>query len=255
MAQIFEALKNLQGTVDETRPQQVVDAQRAAGGGARRVARGVGEELPELGVLEYAAVAVVGDSYLVCLFDVGGTRVVAADPGRQSRPCVGSDRQRGPVQGPERLVFPVHVPAPVRAEEGVGYSELEHGELGARLQVEGFPDVHLEARIVPRDALPGVHVYGAAHLSFTTAPEASTRRLVGGRAVAYLPHPLRVGPPGVHDPLRARAAVDVVALTVAQWTAPEELADRLGQEVPHFRSQSVPPSACRTSRRGASGSG
>ena len=135
--------EDLQRAVEKGGAKQVVDAQWAAGGGARRVARGVGEELPELGILEYAAVAVVGDSYLVCLFDVGGTRVVAADPGRQSSPCVGSDRQRGPVQGPERLVFPVHVPAPVRAEEGVGYSELEHGELGARLQVDGFPEMSI----------------------------------------------------------------------------------------------------------------
>ena len=85
--------EDLQRAVEKGGAKQVVDAQWAAGGGARRVARGVGEELPELDILEYAAVAVVGDSYLVCLFDVGGTRVVAADPGRQSSPCVGSVAQ------------------------------------------------------------------------------------------------------------------------------------------------------------------
>ena len=40
--------------------------------------------------------------------------------------------------------------------------------------------------------------------------------------------------------------MDVVALTVADRAAPEELARHLAQQVPHFRSRSVPPSACRT---------
>ena len=52
---------DLQGTVDETWPQKVVDGERPAGRGARRVAPGAGELAPELGVVQHAAVPVVGD--------------------------------------------------------------------------------------------------------------------------------------------------------------------------------------------------
>ena len=150
--------KDLQGAVDEGGPEQMADAQGAAGRGARRVAPGAREEASDLVVVEDAAVAVVGDSYLVSRFHIGGRGVVAADPGGQPRPRVGSDRQHRPVEGLQGLVDPVEVLAPVRAEEGVGHTKLEDGELGARLEVEGFPDVKLEGGVVSGDSLAAVHV-------------------------------------------------------------------------------------------------
>ena len=80
--------KDLQGAVDEGGPEQMADAQGAAGRGARRVAPGAREEASDLVVVvvEDAAVAVVGDSYLVGRFHIGGRGVVAADPGGQPRP-------------------------------------------------------------------------------------------------------------------------------------------------------------------------
>ena len=108
--------KDLQGAVDEGGPEQMADAQGAAGRGARRVAPGAREEASDLVVVEDAAVAV----YLVGRFHIGGRGVVAADPGGQPRPRVGSDRQHRPVEGLQGLVDPVEVLAPVRAEEGVG---------------------------------------------------------------------------------------------------------------------------------------
>ena len=163
-------------------------------------------------------------------------------------------RQHRPVEGLQGLVDPVEVLAPVRAEEGVGHTKLEDGELGARLEVEGFPDVKLEGGVVSGDSLAAVHVDSGAH-PFLTSPEATPRRLLGACAVADLPDPLRAGPPGLHDCLAAGAAVDVVTLTVADRAAPQDLAHHLAQDRPHFQSQSVPPSACRTFWSGASGSG
>ena len=245
--------KDLQGAVDEGGAQQVVDAQGAAGRGARRVAPGAREEASDLIVVQDAAIAVVGDSDFVGRLHVGGRGVVAADPRGQPRPRVGSDGQHRPVEGLQGLIDPIEVLASVRAEEGVGHTELEDGELGARLEVKGLADVELEGGVVPRDALSAIDIDRSRH-PFPFAPETPPRRLVGG--LADLPHPLRVGQPAwVHDPLRARTAVDVVALTVADRAAAQELAHHLAQQVPHFRSRSVPPSACRTSRRGASGSG
>ena len=245
--------KDLQGAVDEGGPE-MADAQGAAGRGARRVAPGAREEASDLVVVEDAAVAVVGDSYLVGRFHIAGRGVVAADPGGQPRPRVGSDRQHRPVEGLQGLVDPVEVLAPVRAEEGVGHTKLEDGELGARLEVEGFPDVKLEGGVVSGDSLAAVHIDSGAH-PFLTSPEATPRRLLGACAVADLPDPLRAGPPGLHDCLAAGAAVDVVTLTVADRAALQDLAHHLAQDRPHFQSQSVPPSACRTFRPGASGSG
>ena len=51
----------------------------------------------------------LGDSYLVGRFHIGGRGVVAADPGGQPRPRVGSDRQHRPVEGLQGLVDPVEV--------------------------------------------------------------------------------------------------------------------------------------------------
>ena len=48
----------------------MADAQGAAGRGARRVAPGAREEASDLVVVEDAAVAVVGDSYLVGRLDL-----------------------------------------------------------------------------------------------------------------------------------------------------------------------------------------
>ena len=210
--------KDLQGAVDEGGPEQMADAQGAAGRGAR-------EEASDLVVVEDAAVAVIGDSYLVGRFHIGGRGVVAADPGGQPRPRVGSDRQHRPVEGLQGLVDPVEVLAPVRAEEGVGHTKLEDGELGARLEVEGFPDVKLEGGVVSGDSLAAVHVDSGAH-PFLTSPKPTPRRLLGACAVADLPDPLRAGPPGLHDCLAAGAAVDVVTLTVTDRAAPQDLARR-----------------------------
>ena len=118
--------------------------------------------------------------------------------------------------------------------------------------MDGLPDVHLEAGVVPRDPLAGIAVDCCHVALLSSTPESGHRRL---GALADLPGPVWVGPPGVHHPLRAGAALDVVALTVAHRAAPEELAHHLAQEVPHFRSQNVPPSAYKTSRTWASGSG
>ena len=222
---------DLQGAVDETWPQKVVDGERPAGRGARRAAPGAGELAPELGVVQHVAVPVVGDLDLVGLRHVIGRSVVAADPGRQSRPGVGADRQGRPVQGLQGLVDPVEVLASVRGEEGVRHAEFEDAELGARLHVDGLPDVELKARVVPRDALPAVYVDRCHDPSFLT-PETPPRCL---RALADLPGPVWVGPPGVHHPLRGSAALDVVALTVAHRAAPQQLPHHLPEDRPHAR--------------------
>ena len=87
--------------------------------------------------------------------------------------------------------------------------------------MDGLPDVHLEAGVVPRHPLAGIAVDGAhvALLSFTP-PESLHRRL---GALADLPAPVWVGPRGVDDSLRAGAAPHVVALALTHRAAPEEL--------------------------------
>ena len=109
--------EDLQGAVDEGGAQQVVDAQGAGGRGAHRVAPGAREEASDLVIVEDAAVAVVGDSDFIGRFHVGGRGVVAADPGGQPRPRVGSDRQHRPVEGLQGLVDPVEVLASVRRQK------------------------------------------------------------------------------------------------------------------------------------------
>ena len=153
----------------------------------------------------------------------------------------------------QRLIDPVQVLSPIGRQEGVGHPELEDGELGARLQVEGLPDVKLKRAIITCCAFATVDVDRRRH-PFLTTEEAPSRRLLGGRAVRDLPRPLGAGPPRVHDPLHAGAALHVT-LTVAERAAAQELPHHLRQDRPHFRSRSVPPSACRTFRPGASGSG
>ena len=222
---------DLQGTVDETWPQKVVDGERPAGRGARRVAPGAGELAPELGVVQHAAVPVVGDLDFVRLRHVIGRSVIAADPGRQSRPGVGAHGQGRPVEGLQGLVDPVEVLASVRGEEGVRHAEFEDAELGARLHVDGLPDVELKARVVPRDALPAVYVDRCHDPSFLT-PKTPHRRL---GAVRDLPGPVWVGPPGVHHPLRGSAALYVVAFTIAHRAAPQDLAHHLTEDRPHAR--------------------
>ena len=185
-------------------------AQQTGGRGARRVAPGARKEASDLVVVEDAAIAVVGDSYFVGRFHVGGGCVVAAEPGGQPCPRVGSDRQHRPVESLQGLVEPVEVLAPVRRQEGVGHTKLENGELGPGLQVDGLPDVELEGGVVSGDSLSAVHVDSGAH-PFLKSPEAAPRRLLGACAVTDLPGPLREGPPGLHDCLAAGAAVDVLA--------------------------------------------
>ena len=223
----------LEGTLDEAGSQQVVDAQGAAGRGARRVAAAAREEASDLVVVEDAAVAVVSHGDLVCLIHVGGTRVVAADPRGQPRPRVGSDGQHRPVEGLQGLIDPIEVLASVRAEEGVSHTELEDGELGPRLEVKGLADVKLEGGVVSGDSLPAVDIDRSRH-PFPLAPETPPRRLLGACAVTDLPGPLGAGPAGVHDAVGAGAAVDVVALTVAQRASPQELAHHLAQDRPHL---------------------
>ena len=202
---------DLQGAVDETWPQKVVDGERPAGRGARRVAPCAGELAPELVVVQHAAVPVVGDLDLVGLRHVGGRGIVGGDPGRQPSSGVGAHGQGRPVEGLQGLVDPVEVLASVRGEEGVRHAEFEDAELGARLHVDSLPDVELKARVVPRDAPPAVYVDRCHDPSFLT-PKTPHRRL---GAVRDLPGPVWVGPPGVYDSLRAGAALHVVALAIA----------------------------------------
>ena len=224
--------EDLQGAVDEGGPEQMGNAQGAAGRGARRVAFGAREEASDLIVVEDAAVAVVGDLDLVGGLHVGGRGVVAADPRGQPRPRVGSDGQHRPVEGLQGLIDPIEVLASVRRQKGVGHTELEDGELGPRLEVKGFPDVKLEGGVVSGDSLAAVDIDRSRH-PFPLAPETPPRRLLGA-CVADLPGPLGAGPAGVHDAVGAGAAVDVVALTVAQRASPQELAHHLAQDRPHL---------------------
>ena len=226
---------DLQRAGDETWPQKVVDGERPAGRGARRVAPCAGELAPELVVVQHAAVPVVGDLNLVGLCDVIGRSVIAADPGRQPSPGVGAHGQGRPVQSLQGLVDPVEVLASVRGEEGVRHAEFEDAELGARLHVDGLPDVELKARVVPRDALPAVYVDRCHDPSFLT-PKTPHRRL---GAVRDLPGPVWVGPPGVHHPLRGSAALDVVALAIAHRAAPQDLAHHLAEDRPHSRLRGI----------------
>ena len=136
-----------------------------------------------------------------------------------------------PVQGPEGLVFPVEVLTAVRAQESVGHPEFEDAELGARLQVDGLSDVHLEAGIVPRDPLAGVAVNGR-HMSLSSTPETPPRCL---RALADLPGSVWMGPPGVHHPLCAGAALHVVTFAIAHRARSQQLPHHLAQDRPHLR--------------------
>ena len=226
---------DLQRAGDETWSQKVVDGERPAGRGARRVAPCAGELAPELVVVQHAAVPVVGDLDLVRLRHVRGRSVVAADPGRQSRPGVCAHGQGRPVQGLQGLVDPVEVLASVRGEEGVRHAEFEDAELGARLHVDGLPDVELKARVVPRDALPAVYVDRCHDPSFLT-PKTPRRRF---GAVRDLPGPVWVGPPGVHHPLRGSAALDVVALAIAHRAAPQQFPHHLAEDRPHSRLRGI----------------
>ena len=231
----------------------MIDRERLAGCGTRRVAAGAGELAADLVIVQHAAVAVVGHLDLVGLCNVSSRSEVAADPGRQPSPGVGADGQGCPVEGPEGLVDPVEVLASVRGEEGVRHAEFEDAELGARLQMNGLPDVHFETGVVPRDPLAGVAV-DRRHVALSLTPE-TPNRLLGARAVRDLPGPVGVGPPRVHHSLRAGAASDVVTLALTHRAAPEELGHDLAQDHPHFQSRSAPPSAYKTSRTGASSSG
>ena len=128
------------------------------------------------------------------------------------------------------MVFPVEVLASISAQESVGHPEFEDAELGARLQVDGLSDVHLKAGIVPRDPLAGVAV-DRRHMSLSSTPETPHRCL---RALADLPGPLWVGPPGVDDSLRAGAALDMVALAIAHRARSQQLAHHLAQDCPRL---------------------
>ena len=108
-----------------------------------------------------------------------------------------SDRQRRPVEGLQGLVDPVEVLAPVRAEEGVGHTKLEDGELGARLEVEGFPDYSGEeleelGGLARRVAVKASEAYARGSLasvrSCGTAPPGEGRR-GQARPPAWVPHP------------------------------------------------------------------
>ena len=115
--------EDLEGALDERGSEQVVDAQGPTRSGAGGVGTGTGKEAPDLGVVQDAAVPVVGHSdSFVC--SIGRGAVVGGDPGGQARPRVGAHREHRPVEGLQGLVDPVHVEAAVRAEEGVGHPKL-----------------------------------------------------------------------------------------------------------------------------------
>ena len=116
--------EDLEGALDERGSQEVVDAQGAAGRGARRVGTGAGKEAPDLVVVQNATVPVVGHSDFIRLLHVGRGAVVAADPGGQTRPGVGAHREHRPVEGLQGFVDPVHVEPAVCGEEGIGHAEL-----------------------------------------------------------------------------------------------------------------------------------
>ena len=221
----------LLGAVDEGGSEEVVDRERLAGRRARRVAAGAGEAVPELLVIKHDSIPVVGNLDHVGLSHVRSRSVVAADPSCQPSPGVGTHGQGCPVQSPEGLVFPVEVLAAVRAQESVGHPEFEDAELGARLQVDRLSDVHLEAGIVPRDPLAGVAV-DRRHMSLSSTPETPPRCL---RALADLPGSVWVGPPGIDDSLRAGAALDVVAFTVADRARSQQFPRHLAEDRPHAR--------------------
>ena len=72
---------------------------------------------------------------------------------------------------------------------------------------------------------PEVHEDGTHNPAFLT--EETPDRLLGG-TIRDLPGPFRTGPPGVHDPLRAGPAQDVMALTVAERAARRSLLSNRG---------------------------
>ena len=144
------------------------------GGGARRVASGAGEETSDLVVVHDPSLPIVSHADLVRLIDITGRREVAADPGSQPCPLVGSDWQNCPVQGPQRGVFPVKILVPVRGEEGVGDARLEDRELGPGLHVDGLPDVEFERGVVSSNPFSRIDVDRRGH-PFLSAEETPSR--------------------------------------------------------------------------------
>ena len=144
------------------------------GRGARWVAAGAREKRSDLIVVQDPSVPIVSHADLVGRFHVGGRREVAADPGSQPCPRVGSDWQSCPVQSPQRGVFPVKILAPVRGEEGVGDARLEDRELGPGLQVDGLPDVEFERGVVSSNPFSRIDVDRRGH-PFPSAEETPSR--------------------------------------------------------------------------------
>ena len=156
--------------VDEAGAQQMVDAQGLAGRGALRVTAAAGKLRPQLLVVQYQPVAVVGHLQLVARLHVSGAGEVAADPGGQAHAGVGADRDLGPVQRAEGRVFPTQVGAAVGAQEGVGHPDLEDAQARGDLQVHRFPDVKLKVFISSCRSLTTVDPDGG-HAPFLSCKE------------------------------------------------------------------------------------
>ena len=215
----------------------MIDAQGLAGRGARRVGARAREALPELGVVQDQAHAVVGDVQLICFGCVRGRGEVGADPRRKPRPRVCADRQLGVVQGAGHLVLPVQEGPAVGAQKSVGDAHLVDGQLGPALDVHRLADVEREAAVCALRAQARVHVDGGHELSF--APEKARGaggEVAGGGLVGDLPGPVRRGPvpARVVDALRAAAAPNVAALALAQGPSPQQLAHYLAEDRPHL---------------------
>ena len=215
----------------------MVDGQGLAGRGARRVGARAREALPELGVVEDQAHAVVRDVQLVGLRRVRGRGEVGADPRRQPRPRVRTDGELGVMEGAGDGVLPVEEGAAVRAQEGVRDAHLVDGELGSALDVDALADVEGEVRIRALHAEARVHV-DARHALFRTAPDkprGAGREVAGRRLVGDLPGPVRRRPVAarVVDTLRAGAATDIGTLRLTDGPAPQELARHLAQQGSH----------------------
>ena len=76
MSAAVASVEQRRGALDERGSEQVVDAQGPTRSGAGGVGTGTGKEAPDLGVVQDAAVPVVGQSDFVCLLHVGRGAVV-----------------------------------------------------------------------------------------------------------------------------------------------------------------------------------
>ena len=243
--------EDLAAALQEAGAQQMVDALRPAGGGARGIGAAAGELGAQLLVVQDEAVAVVRHGDLVSGLAVGGAREVAADPRGQAHAGVGARGQLRPIQSAEGGVLPVEVGATVGAQEGICDPDLKDAEPRGALQVHRLAYVKLEVLVAPRRALPAIYPDRRRRFFPSTEPPACWAGHAGGgvrrvrgdllrpglRLLPLLLHPGRLG--WVVD---ARvgggrgAAANVLALALEQRAAAQELAEDRPQELPHRRS-------------------